>query len=397
MLGEPLENATIVLEQGRIVRVEQNASLSAVDLGDRCIVPRFVNSHTHLEFSGLESPLPCSDSFAAWIGSVVQWRRQQQQMLGDQWVTYQRRAIQQGIEECRRCGTGLMVDMTTPPTQPEWLAACLASPPIAIWALTEWIGPTAAQAEASLTWSTRFNDQLEAISQGDASGDTMSWLKAGLSPHAPYTTSIEMVRQAVALSQSRQTLISMHLAETMEEIEWLAHRTGPLQAMLERFVPASGTTGHRPSLEDYLRELTRAPKALIAHGNYLRSEEINILAEHRQHMAVVYCPRTHSAFGHAEHPWRELRAAGIPVLLGTDSRASNPNLNILEEAKHFYRLHPDLAPRDVLAMITTVPAEFLGVAKHQGTIHPGLLAPLGSVPCTAKTPRQVFDELLAFE
>ena len=100
MLGEPLENATIVLEQGRIVRVEQNASLSAVDLGDRCIVPRFVNSHTHLEFSGLESPLPCSDSFAAWIGSVVQWRRQQQQMLGDQWVTYQRRAVQQGIEEC---------------------------------------------------------------------------------------------------------------------------------------------------------------------------------------------------------------------------------------------------------------------------------------------------------
>ena len=176
----------------------------------------------------------------------------------------------------------------------------------------------------------------------------------------------------------------MHLAETMEEIEWLAHRTGPLQAMLERFVPASETTGHRPSLEDYLRELTRAPKALIAHGNYLRSEEINILAEHRQHMAVVYCPRTHSAFGHAEHPWRELRAAGIPVLLGTDSRASNPNLNILEEAKHFYRLHPDLAPRDVLAMITTVPAEFLGVAKHQGTIQPGLLAPLGSVPCTAK-------------
>ena len=50
-------------------------------------------------------------------------------------------------------------------------------------------------------------------------------------------------------------------------------------------------------------------------------------------MAVVYCPRTHAWFGHPPYPLEKMLAAGVPVALGTDSRASSPDLSLLAEMR----------------------------------------------------------------
>ena len=51
------------------------------------------------------------------------------------------------------------------------------------------------------------------------------------------------------------------------------------------------------------------------------------------HSSIVYCPRTHAAFGHPPHPFRDFLARGVRVALGTDSLASNPDLDLLAEAR----------------------------------------------------------------
>ncbi len=124
----------------------------------------------------------------------------------------------------------------------------------------------------------------------------------------------------------------MHLAESPEELRLLSHGDGPFRDLLadrsmwdESAIPA----GTRPL--DYLRMLAAAPKALVVHGNYLSAEELQFLATHAASMSLVYCPRTHGFFEHSPYPLRQALDLGVRVAIGTDSRASNPDLSLLAE------------------------------------------------------------------
>src|SRR5205823_10181172 len=113
---------------------------------------------------------------------------------------------------------------------------------------------------------------------------------------------------------------------------------------------------------DYLQTLATAHRALVIHGNYLAADEIQLLAAHRDCMSVVYCPRTHAYFGHEHYPLSQMLAAGVRVAVGTDSRASNPDLRLLAELRYIARHHPAI-PRDViLRQGTLAGAEALGIA-----------------------------------
>ena len=93
--------------------------------------------------------------------------------------------------------------------------------------------------------------------------------------------------------------------------------------------------GSRPL--DYLRALADSPRALVIHGNYLSGEELAFIGERRERMSLVFCPRTHAYFGHAPYPLERAVSAGARVALGTDSRASNPDLSLLEEMRFVAR------------------------------------------------------------
>ncbi len=45
-------------------------------------------------------------------------------------------------------------------------------------------------------------------------------VQAGLSPHAPYTMSIDFLSDCAQRCIDRSWLLSMHVAESMEEMEW---------------------------------------------------------------------------------------------------------------------------------------------------------------------------------
>jgi cytosine/adenosine deaminase-related metal-dependent hydrolase len=97
-------------------------------------------------------------------------------------------------------------------------------------------------------------------------------------------------------------------------------------------------------------------------------------------VTVVYCPRTHAAFGHPPHPFREFLKRGVRVALGTDSLASNPDLDVLAEARFIRERYPDFPGDQLLRMATLAGAEGLGWADKTGSLTPGKSADLVAVP-----------------
>lgn len=332
-----------------------------MQLGNVALLPGLVNAHTHLELSDAACPLGTPNmAFPDWIGRVIAFRNERK--AGD--VS----PVQQGLEESVACGTTTVGEIA----MPGWSSAEFESAPVDAVIFLEAIGLTHERVKEKLA---------EAERHLAAAPESGNW-RAGLSPHAPYSVRTELFDGLVALAAQARVPVAFHLAESREELQLLASGDGPFRDMLGRlgvWDPAAIPRGTRPL--DYLQRLAGGGvQALVIHGNFLDDDEIEFAARHRRTMSVVYCPRTHAYFGHVRHPLPRLLAAGANVALGTDSRASNPDLNLLEEMRYVRREFPELSSATVLELGTLRGAEALGRASSFGSLEPGKLANLAVVP-----------------
>jgi cytosine/adenosine deaminase-related metal-dependent hydrolase len=201
-------------------------------------------------------------------------------------------------------------------------------------------------------------------------------LKLGLSPHAPYTAHPELIRRLAGLSAATAFPLAMHLAESREELELLKTGCGPLRDLLVEF-DSWDDEAIRPQSTplDYLRMLSASWRALVIHGNYLSDDEIAFVGRRAAKLSVVYCPRTHAYFGHAPYPLAKLLQAGANVALGTDSRASNPDLDLLAEMRELAARHI-VPPEWIVQMATINGARALGREREIGSLAPGKRADL---------------------
>lgn len=179
--------------------------------------------------------------------------------------------------------------------------------------------------------------------------------------------------------------VAMHLAETQAELELLAHGTGEFVDLLRDFgvwTPDAIPRRSRPL--DYLKRLAAVEHGLVVHGNYLSDEELDFVVDH-PNLTVVYCPRTHAWFGHELHPWRRLLNRGASVAIGTDSRASNPDLSVWNELLFLRQRFPDVESRLLLELGTIRGARGLGLSDQTGTLTPGKRADLAVIDLTGAT------------
>lgn len=359
----PLADGVLTIEDERIVAVGQNTSGHApFDLGNVALLPGLINAHTHLELSNVAAPLGTAGMpLPMWITHVVAHRREQsaaQAMAAPS-------AIVQGLRESLRCGTTTVGDIV----QPGWLPREIESVRIEGFAFLELLGLGAQRIEP-----------LTALAREHLARPTSphcDW-SLGLSPHAPYSVHPELLSAATGLLPG-DGAVAMHLAESREELELLQTGGGPFAKMLQKFGvwnPEVFRQRRRPL--DYLQILSQAPRALVVHGNYLDTEELQFLAAQRERMALVYCPRTHAYFGHERYPLARALELGIRVAVGTDSRASSPDLSLLAELRHIAEYHAELPLAEVLRLGTQSGALALGRAQR-GTLTPGAYANLTAV------------------
>jgi 5-methylthioadenosine/S-adenosylhomocysteine deaminase len=196
-------------------------------------------------------------------------------------------------------------------------------------------------------------------------------VRIGLSPHAPYTCSVEVYEWALSLGIP----VGTHLAESANEQLWLEHGTGPMAANASVLVPPTGKRAVA-TLADVL-----APELLCAHCVEVAPKEIALLARHD--VPVAHCPRSNAMLGCGIAPLAELRAAGLRVGLGTDSPASTPSIDPWEElrtavyaARARERDPGALGAHEALRLATIDAARALGRDGEIGSIAPGKRADL---------------------
>jgi cytosine/adenosine deaminase-related metal-dependent hydrolase len=119
------------------------------------------------------------------------------------------------------------------------------------------------------------------------------------------------------------------------------------------------------------------PRLVAAHGVQLEAGDADRLRARGVH--VVLCPRSNESLGVGRADVPALVAAGVRLALGSDSLASSPTLNVLDDAVALRRSFPGLAPAAILRMATLGGAEALGF-EELGAIEPGRRAAFAYAP-----------------
>ncbi len=355
----PIKNAIIASRSGIVESIEpystaKHSSLDSVDLGDSAIFPGFVNAHTHLEFSNLPSPLGHRGiDFADWIREVLKFRFQSD-MTAEQAKIELDSAYQNGMAELIQSGTVCCGDIaTTNPADIDFDSL------VELVSFRELIGLS----------QTRMNSTLELLDTFLRTHLDGKNIRHAISPHSPYTCHLAMLDRACAESRDRNLPVAMHLAETKPELELLKEQSGTIYDFLNEVgVWNEAAFEEAPSVMTYLEKLARAEKSLVVHGNYLTDQEQEFVAQQGDSMSIIFCPRTHDYFEHDPYPLETLLNLGINVALGTDSRASNPDLSVWSEAEYVTKKFGQIRPTQILKMVTYNGALALGLDHQYGSI-----------------------------
>jgi cytosine/adenosine deaminase-related metal-dependent hydrolase len=211
--------------------------------------------------------------------------------------------------------------------------------------------------------------------------------------HAPYSVAPSLFREIV--SHAGRTPLTIHLAESPEELEFLRTGGGPIRETLEEL--GVWTDTWRVPACDPVRFLAEMgyllPNVLIVHGVYLTDDGLDRLRA--AGARLVTCPRSNTWVGGGPPRIPHFYAARLPVAIGTDSLASAPTLNLFDEMAEVRRIAPEVSASAILDSATRRGAEALGFGQDFGTLTVGKRAALVAVDVPAAGSSDVEEYLVS--
>jgi cytosine/adenosine deaminase-related metal-dependent hydrolase len=368
----PIDGGWVQIEGDRIAAFGTGrAPADCDDLGDVALLPGLVNAHTHLELSWMAGRIPPADSMTEWIRAVMSIRK----AGPPEGPTAELDAARAAMATMRASGTVLVGDISNTLST----ATLVAEHGLGGVVFHELIGfrtpdPAAAVRDA---WArvSALQELLGAYPD----------LSLSVVAHAPYSVSPALFTEIARHAEAGP--LSVHLAESPEELEFLHTGRGPMRDTLEQ-LGAWTSSWEVPRCDpvEYLAKLGYLMRGvLVVHGVHLTTDGLERLRKAKAFL--VTCPRSNLGVGAGSPNLAQFFDSGVPVAIGTDSLASVPTLSVFDELAEMRRLAPEVAAASLLESATRIGANALGLGRRYGTIAAGKRAAL----ITVRVPANVTD------
>lgn len=352
--GPPIaDGAVLVNERGKIAAVGRAADLNGADaettaFPDAVLLPGLINTHTHLELTGLDDAIEAED-FPSWIRQLIALKMARS---ADQ----VRAASRQGLRDCWATGVTTVADTGDSGTVIQALHELGGSG----IAYHEVFGPDPALCESQFAqWTARLAELRRF--EGPR-------IRLGASPHAPFSVSGALYRKVAQYAEAEGLPLAVHVAESAEESALLGEASGGFARMWEGRGIARPSLPGRTPVEWLDQHDVLGPETLCIHTIRVTESDIATLADRR--VGIAHCPRSNRAHQHGDAPLRKLLDAGLRLGIGTDSVASVAPLDLRAEARAAQDL-ASLSAEAALDLLTRGAARALGLEREIGSLVPG--------------------------
>lgn len=376
-----IHNATVIVENGRIIELDKHAKLKhkysryeKIDAAGKVIIPGLVNTHQHMAMSllrGYADDIPLQEWLEKWIWPLEKHMTGQDIYAG---------ALLTAVE-------AVMGGTTTVNSMYHFREEGNEAQALADVGLRGVIG------HVCFSWRKKEDKKALWGLATNWHGKANGLIRASVDPHAPYTVDPEYMRELMQTtrelnekygSSHAPIMLHMHVAETSDETN-----------KIEKAFKVSVKGG----VVEYLDSLGALRSNLIAaHCVSLTHRDVYVL-KHRN-VKVSHNPISNLKLGSGISPVSELLRAGVTVSLGTDSSCSNNSADMFEIMKTTALLHkgiqrkPTVLPAEqVLRMATIEGAKALLWEKETGSIEIGKDADLVLIDFKKPHLRPVFNEL----
>ncbi len=352
-----LRGCSVAIHEGKIIALlpsgEAQQRFNAVrqyNLTDSLLIPGLINAHGHSAMTLLRGYAD-DQSLHTWLNESI-WPAEGRWMSEE--FVYD--GAELAIAEMLLGGTTCFNDMYFFPDQTARAARknnikCQLAFPV-----LEFPSAWARNADEYIHKGLALRDELRDDSR----------ISIAFGPHAPYTVNDLALEKIATLAGELDAPIHIHLHESANEIA---------QSMAEH--------GRRPI--ERLQQLgLLTPLTQCVHMTQLIASDIALLSESGSH--VIHCPTSNLKLGNGFCPLEALQETGINIALGTDSAASNNDLNMLSEARNAALIakgvsgNPELLPaHEALELATINSARALGIDHETGSIEVGKAADLVAI------------------
>lgn len=356
----PLDDGLIIVQDGVIAEVGRFRHLKKTctgpvqDLGDSILTPGLVNAHTHIELSHLQGRTTLGQGFEPWVRSLIK------QPMGG----IDQASLNSALEGIRRSGTAGLGDISG--HNPQGVLAGLTASGLEFRLFLEFLGFSRPKSKKPV-WPEGTNPNKDH--------------RLSATGHALYSTHPGTLQQLKTWSLDRNRTFTMHLAEHSGEFDLLTTGRGDFAEMIKPLLlPADYVApGLTPvSYADRLGLLDQG--TLAVHCVQVTEEDIELLVQ--RNVALCLCPRSNDLIGVGRAPRERFYQRGLRLCLGTDSLASNRDLDLWSELEYFSNgwTGPHLSLVELLELVTSNPARALGLQDRLGSLEPGKAARFSLVP-----------------
>jgi cytosine/adenosine deaminase-related metal-dependent hydrolase len=375
IVDPPLHEGAVRIDQGEISAVgpadelrSQYPDDSVTNFHHAILLPGFVNSHVHVEYSAFRGLFDDCD-FGDWMMRFLVAKRKLDS------ADYAASALL-GAVECVGSGITCIGDTVF---DGEATMNAVNALGLRAYAFVEAFGMNDTKIDHTLAFVAK---RIEALR--NLAGPLVT---VGLSPHSPYTVSGPLFRALTAYALQEGLKVATHVAESHEEVTFVRNGAGVLAHDFRELVGwddlmwmPTGTTPVK-----YLEQWDALDADLIAiHCVQVAHSDVEVLKKYD--VAIAHCPKSNAKLGCGIAPVSDFLSAGLRVGLGTDSLASNNILDMFDEMRTAIYLHRAskssaicITAEQVLRMATLGGAQVLGLADSVGSLEPGKRADLIAV------------------